>query len=292
MELEHSGTIDKTAWDELVRRSAGTVFSLSAYLDATADDWSVLWNKDRSGGIACPFSVKFGVHVLYAPFFHRYTEWIGEGRPSLEQLTISLKAHFLAADAQLKWETEVFERKHQVVRKESYKPNQQARRMLKKAAGYQISKGFRKSELIELLKKELSHRIAAIDEHSLGLLDKLVAAFDEQQLVQLNLMENERWLGGVWLLVFNERVLYVKGTVSRQAKEKGGMYHLMEQAIQLALEKNYLFDFGGSNVEGVRRFNCNWGGCDVAYRHLEWNNAPVWWKTLKSLRKIWSRKSS
>jgi hypothetical protein len=71
MQLALSESLDKQQWDELVKASAGSVFSQSAYLDATADHWGVLWNDDRSGGIACPFAVKLGVKILYAPFFHR-----------------------------------------------------------------------------------------------------------------------------------------------------------------------------------------------------------------------------
>jgi len=292
MELVLSEHADKQQWDAQVSLSGGTVFSLSAYLDATADHWAILYAASRTGGIACPFSVKAGVRVLYAPFFHRYIEWIGEDRPSFEELEIALKQHFPVADAQLRWETTGSERKHQELQPENYKPNQQAKRMLKKAAAFTIVPGLRKNELMRLLKSELSPRIAAIDDHSLELLSRLVDHFGPEELIQLNLLKNGEWLGGIWLLVFNRRVLYLKGTVSPAAKDAGGMYALMEHALQLAFEKNYSFDFGGSNVEGVRRFNLNWGAADTAYRHLEWNHAPVWWKILKSLRKLWRNKSS
>jgi len=294
MELVLSQHIDKKQWDQLVERSGGTVFSLSAYLDATADNWAVLYNADRSEGIACPFSVKLGIRVLYAPFFHRYTEWLGNNPPSEEELIKELKIHFPVADAQLKWENENHTRYHQVLTREGYKPNQQVKRMLKKATGFEVVEQHKKPILAALLKSELSHRIAAIDDHSLGLLENLVDAFNSRggELLQLNLESNGEWLGGIWLLVFNNRVLYLKGTVTKEAKENGGMYRLMEHALKLAFDRDLLFDFGGSNVEGVRRFNLNWGSSDVTYGHLEWNNAPLWWKTLKSLRKKWSKRSS
>jgi hypothetical protein len=293
MELILSENVDKKAWDALVSRSGGTVFSLVHYLDGTADNWAVLWNSDRSGGMVCPFAVKLGVKVLYAPFFHRYTEWIGDNCPDPAQLRAELQRYFPVADAQWKEEMPgMLERVHQVLNREDFQPNQQAKRMLKKGAHYEVRLERRDQELMRLLHRELRPRVASIDGHSLSLLEKLVSGFNEQELIQLNLLENEAWKGAIWLLPFNGRMLYLKGTVEPDAKNNGGMYRLMECAIQLAFERAMLFDFGGSNAEGVRRFNLNWGGKDVSYRALQWNNAPLWWKIVKSLRQTWNNTSS
>lgn len=294
MQLIQSESIDKQVWDEFVLNAEGTVFALSAYLDATADQWAVLYNSDRSGGMVCPFAKKLGVRVLYAPFFYRYSEWIGENAPSLEELENELKRHFPVADANLKWEIELTDQSkvHQELTQSDFKPNQQVKRMLKKAVNFSVETGFRKTELLDLLKQELSPRIAGIDDHSLHLLDQLVSRFDATFLVQLNLLEETEWKGALWLLKFNDRVLYLKGTVTADAKKNGGMYRLMEQAIHWTFEQECVFDFGGSNATGVRQFNTNWGGKDVPYLHLQWNNAPLWWKMLKSLRQTWNNKSS
>lgn len=294
MQLILSEQLNKSEWDALVRRSGGTVFSLSAYLDATADHWAVLYTDDHTAGIVCPFAVKLGVRVLYAPFFHRYSEWIGPNAPSDDVLTSELQRHFPVADAQLKTASPVAgdTRMHQVLEAGELFPNQQAKRMLKKAVHYEVTVGRRVPELMDLLRRELTPRIASIDDHSLQLLERLVAQFDDTELLQFNLLEGEAWKGAIWLLPFNGTILYLKGTVEAPAKSTGGMYRLMEAAIRYAIAHNLRFDFGGSNAEGVRRFNLNWGAKDVTYRHLHWNNAPLWWKMLKSLRQTWNNRSS
>jgi len=294
MQLIQSEKIDKKAWDELVLKAGGTVFSLSTYLDATADHWSILFNEDRSGGMVCPFATKLGVHILYAPFFHRYSEWVGEKVPSLEMLSSKLQEHFPVADANLKWGIELNDESkvHQVLTQSDYKPNQQVKRMLKKAAIYSVETGRRQPELINLLKQELSPRVAGINDHSLQLLDQLGSQLDDSYLLQLNLLEDTEWKGALWLVKFNHHVLYLKGTVATDAKKNGGMYRLMEQAIKWAFEQKCDVDFGGSNATGVRQFNTNWGGKDTPYLHLHWNNAPLWWKMLKSLREKWNNRSS
>lgn len=278
-------------WDELVRQSGGTVFSLSTYLDATADNWAVLFNEDHSGGIACPFAVKGGVKILYAPFFHRYTEWIGANRPSDEVLLEKLRELFPVADINCRMIAGAAEKVHQELTKDQYNPNQQAKRMLKKAATYRVTEEWLPGELMRLLETELAPRIAGINAHSLSRLQRLVTDFEHKGMTQINLWKEDQWQGALWLLVFENRVLYLKGTVTAEAKNAGGMYLLMEYAIQQALATNKLFDFGGSNAAGVRRFNLNWGAADQSYQHLQWNNAPLWWKTVKSLRDKWNSKS-
>lgn len=292
MKWIESAHVNRQDWDALVKRSKGTVFSLAEYLDATAENWGILYNDSQTGGIICPYTLKLGVRVLYAPFFHRYTEWIGTDSPELNVLLQTLQNHFPVADAQLRFDeqTPLHQRVHQAVTAESFQPNQQARRMLKKATKYAVESGRRDDELIALLQQELTPRIATINDHSLRLLSELVKLFGEEQLQQLNLLENGTWKGAIWLLHFNNRTIYLKGTVEPEAKNAGGMYLLMQRAIQETIEKDWLFDFGGSNADGVRRFNLNWGAYDVSYHALQWNNAPLWWKWIKTLRQRWNNK--
>lgn len=294
MQLIPSNELDHIGWDRLVRRSGGSAFSLSAYLEATADNWAVLMFGNYEGGIICPFSVKLGVKILYAPFFHRYTEWIGEGKPPYKTLIAELQRHFQVADAHLFFPEEAGDKKHQVVSAETFMPNQQAKRMLKKATVFTVGESAdRKHEeqLLTLIRHELGSRIAGIDDHSLGILRRLLQATNDIRLPlrQLDLFQNGEWKGGLWLVPYNSRMLYLKGTVEADAKRNGGMYALMEHAQQLAFSQNMLFDFGGSNAEGVRRFNLNWGAQDVFYHHLRWNNAPLPWKILKSAKQLWNR---
>lgn len=291
MQLILADAVNKTEWDELVRQSGGTVFSLSTYLDATADNWAVLFNDDRSGGIVCPFAVKAGVKVLYAPFFHRYIEWIGANQPSDEVVLQQLQQLFPVADVNSRMISGGTEKVHQELVANDYHPNQQAKRMLKKASAYRVSEEWLPEQLMQLLETELAPRIAGIDAHSLPKLQRLVTDFEQKGMVQINLWKEDQWQGALWLLVFQDRVLYLKGTVTAEAKGSGGMYRLMEYAIQQAISTDKLFDFGGSNAEGVRRFNLNWGATDRSYQHLQWNNAPLWWKTVKSLRDKWNSKS-
>lgn len=291
MQLIDSEKLDKNAWDQLVKQHKGSVFSLSAYLDATADNWAVLFNEDQSGGMACPFATKAGVNVLYNPFFHRYTEWIGANMPEETTVHATLREHFRVAEVQ--WRNTHLkggDRVHQTVTSGELKYSQQAKRMLKKAANFKVREEYQPEQLLTLLQTELSPRIAGIDVFSLARLKQLAEAFHKHGLRQYNLFLDEIWCGGIWVIEFGETTLYLKGTTTAEAKNSGGMYLLIHTAINDALVNEKTFDFGGSNAEGVRRFNKTFGASDCTYRQVQWNNAPLWWKTLKTLRQKWNNR--
>jgi len=61
------------------------------------------------------------------------------------------------------------------------------------------------------------------------------------------------------------------------------MYFAMYQQIQETLEAGKVFDFDGSEVPGVKRFNHYFGSTDHNYYQVSWDNNPVWYKTIRKL---------
>lgn len=282
---------NKSAWDEFVRVNGGTVFSQTRYLDATADHWLILYNEDKTGGMACPYALKAGQLVLYAPFFHRYTEWLGASVPE-KDLLHTLKSKFPVADAQLRGVFDSVEKRHhQVLYPGQVHYNQQVKRSLKKASGFSVSSGLRIDALKVLVEKELTQRIESINDTSLPKLWCLLDEYRDYGLKQLNVYDGAVWKGGLWLLETEDTVLYLKGTVDPSVRKEGAMYALMHHAICYAHEQEKIMDFGGSNVENVRRFNLHFGAQDVVYSRLHWNHAPFWWRTLKKVKDKWNAKS-
>ena len=92
-------------------------------------------------------------------------------------------------------------------------------------------------------------------------------------------------VGGIVCLENKEQVFYLKGAVDAESKKNGGMYLAINSAICEALEKEKAFDFGGSKVDGVKRFNFNLGGSDSVYYNYSNSNYPWWYKALKRILK-------
>lgn len=279
----------KQQWDELISAHGASVFSESTYLDATSEHWCLLISDDFKSGMACPYVVKAGVKVLVTPFFNRFMEWVGELVPEAEIISM-LKSEFPVANLQLGRGFLPNGKIYQRLVPGNLKLNQQAKRTLNKSTGYIVENKLDTALIMELLTVELVHKIPGIDHTTLPVLERLVNAYTDSRLRQFNLLEAEKWLGGIWILENEHTVLYLKGTTGEEAKKSGGMYRLMLTAIEYAASREKVFDFGGSNVESVRRFNLNFGAEDVVYSQLRWNEAPFWWKILKKIRDKWTRR--
>lgn len=290
--------IDIKKWNALVSSSSdNAVFSLSTYLDAVAENWCVLTDDDYSKGIALPFTVRLGIKVAYTPIFVRYLEWFGEEIENLETIKAIIQNEF--QHGQLS-STVCFENKksdefifqisdnqdEQVI-------NSQAKRMLSKfeKAGFTIHLEADEEEILKIIKAELPQKVSSLNDKSLTSLDALVKSLKKNQLLKVIAVKKENTvLGGLFLVEFNQSLLYLKGAFTAESKKEGAMYGVMQFAIELAKEQNKRFDFGGSRVEGVRRFNVNLGGKDVIYHSFEWDNSPLWFKILKTAKTAWKRK--
>lgn len=279
----------KEQWDLLVLQNNASVFSESVYLDATSENWLILYADGEMSGMACPYVVKAGVMILVTPFFNRFMEWIGEPVPEADIIK-TLKTRFQVADLQVGKGFKPGQRVYQRLNPGMLKLNQQAKRSVSKAKEFQVVQEITIPAMMNLLKTELADRIHGINAQTLGILEKLVKRYEDLRLEQFSLYHESTWLGGIWMLETDSTVLYLKGTTTEEAKKQGGMYKLMITAIDYAHANGKTFDFGGSNAESVRRFNLNFGAEDVVYSHLSWNHAPFWWRTLKMLRDKWTKK--
>ncbi len=277
---------EKKNWDELVELNHGSLFSLSTFLDSTAENWCVLINDKGTGGMVCAFTKRLGVEILYTPFFIRYSEWVGE-KPDFELVKSVLRKRFKVADFNFK--SHIFggkNRVHQELNPTEMHLSDLAKRSLKKANTFQVFQEFIPEKLLACIQTELGKKVPTLNQKTLPLLEKAAQNFQDSRQIQFNLYEDEEWKGGAWFIENERKLYYIKGACEKSVKEKGGMYLLIFQAVLLAQEKGKILDFGGSNVATVREFNIKFGAKDKSYSHVIWNNAPFWWKFFQRLNKI------
>jgi hypothetical protein len=164
----------------------------------------------------------------------------------------------------------------------------QAKRMINKAEkqAFHIERTLNKEEIFSLIRSELLPKISSLSEASIQRLEKSMDKISELgHLYILSVFHRDQCVGGLFLIDFNQTVLYLKGAFTDDAKKNGAMYAAMNRAIQQAISDGKNFDFGGSRVEGVRHFNLQLGGVDRAYYCHQWDNSPVWYRWAKQLRK-------
>ncbi len=292
MQILERTNIDVKRWDALVAADPlATFFSRSWYLDATAENWCIVVDESYSAGMALPYGVRLGVATLYTPIFVRYLEWFG----SEEQLLLALEqiaarfgnVHLSLSKALFPGTPEDY-LYQQLQPDDERRLGSQAKRMLKKAekAGLIVERSDEYAEVSRVIHSELKDKFSGIDAQSLEALDRLFAAAKQQGVLRTLSIGQQ---GGIVCLEDEQQCLYLKGTVTEEIKEQGGMYLLLNTAIEDALVGNKRFDFGGSRVEGVRRFNQNLGGVDVHYYNYRVDKTPFWFKFAKRIRSTWKK---
>jgi len=295
----HNKDIDFKKWDALVNNSANaTVFSTYHYLNSTCPDWHAFVDESYTYGFPVGVTTRLGVKSIYPPFFHRYSEIIGDSsKVNLDDLKRSMTDEFpkgiLHSKSALFEKITCEEFVYQSINKENYKLKTQAKRMLKKfeQSGLSVeTDNNRSSEVLNLIKQELSKKMELYASSSSLALDKLISDLPENiSLKTIVLKEDTEIVGGLLGLEFKESVLYLKGTTTEKTKDSGGMYALMDYLIHFSIDQNKEFDFGGSRVKGVRFFNTRFNAEDKTYFCYQWDNSPGWYKFLKRIDR-WRKK--
>ncbi len=289
--------INTEQWEAWCQKSTESQPFLSLdYLRSVSRQLAFVVNADESGGMPLPYFEKWGVRTLYTPVFCRWVDWVGANPPTAKELLGFLQGHFRQADVYVRREllgTQSERLVFQTLDKTNYVLNQQAKRKLKKwsnTAG-EITFGTDAPKAVQFLRNELQERIVSLSSENFDSLEVLTSKLlNNNSLIQLNLTHENQLEGVLFLVRCEHRLLYLKGTCAPNAKKNGGMYALMDAAIQMALKENLLFDFGGSRVDGVRRFNLCFGAKDEKYYRYSWDKGPAWYTLLKTVKKKWRKK--
>lgn len=280
--------LDIEKWDALVARFPETsFFSYSWYLDAVAERWCVLVNDDYSAGIALPYSKRLGVKILYIPIFGRYVTPYGIFSKADRDL---ISAYFSVRE--LATSIELFEqnmiRVHQIIPVGHNRTlSSQGKRTLSKAEkkGLKVEVHEDFSRIIPAIQNEISGRFKGVNAKSLARLESLFKSASERKMVKIFEVSANGETGGIVCLYDANQLLYVKGACPEKLKSNGGMYLALNSAIEFASENGLVFDFGGSNVEGVKRFNHNLGGIDTEYYFHQEDQGPALFKFARKLKK-------
>ncbi len=288
--------IDTDKWDKLVSSTEGSsIFSMSYYLDVVSENWCILVDEEYTRGMAIPYFKRLGFRCCYTPIFVRYLEWFGLPMDD-QRFMVLIKNNFRRGQFNSKQKIrakklrrKVFQIIPAVLESDG---NTQAKRMLNKfgKSTLELIWGDDIAMIMQQIKKELPQKVHSLNRASLDRLGALVVVLQEKKVLQmLTVKENGRGVGGIFIVEFNGSLLYLKGAMNKNTKDMGGMYAAMQEAIDLAQSQQLNFDFGGSNAEGVKRFNTNLGGQDSKYYSISWDNLPIWLQAIMKIRGLWKK---
>jgi hypothetical protein len=299
MKIVERNLIDTDRWDALVSASGSSdVFSLSFYLDIVAENWCIFVDDDYTRGIALPYVTRLGIKLCYTPTFVRYLEWYGDSMDDFRFMS-EMKHHFPSGRLYTKHKIRTRKLKRRIYQvlsaSEEKEFSPQTAKMLEKFERSELNLEWdtNEDEIIRLLRTDSPVKANALDRKTMKVLQELVEQLKQKGFLKtLNVTVGTTFLGGVFLIEFNGKLLQLRSAFTRSAKEMGAMYGVLEKAIQTAREQEMLFDFGGSNAESIKRVHHYLGGEDQKYYVINWDNTPSWYKFLMKLRNIFKRNAS
>ena len=273
LKLIERNELNVDRWNELAMATPNvSFFSFAWYLDEVAEHWCVFVDENYSSGIAIPYTIRFGKRIAYTPIFVSYLELLGREGINPNELKNLLISHFSIIELSLKSRSLSDDAEEYVTQMLpvdlEQKLNSQAKRMLKKATANELE--IRVSDKFDTIygwvETELKGKFTGMTEESLPRLNQLfIQGKKQEQLISFEVWENGACQGGIVCLEKSDQLFYLKGVCSDSTKKMGGMYLALQAGIEHARERQLLFDFGGSRVEGVRSFNRNLGGIDQFY---------------------------
>lgn len=295
LKIIERNNLDLQKWDALVNQSSTTaVFSYSFYLDAVAENWCALVDENYTVGLALPYTVRARRKILYTPIFVSYLELMGEIDNKAVQTIIlenfkTIEIEFrnpILGTPQDVFVTQLLNPKN--------KRKGQVNRMLNKAkrANLEVISANSWASVFDIVRSELNGKFSGMTDVSLQRLrDAYESASQQDRLKVFEVQQSRECVGGIICIESNGQLFYSKGACTEEARENGGMYAAIDAAIAHANENKLQFDFGGSRVEGVRRFNQAFGGEDLEYASYRIDRSPRWFRWVRKLKKRWGKKS-
>lgn len=264
----------------MVLNGNGNVFGLSWYLDAVFPNWCALVSGNYESGM--PLTAKYRPKRLMQPTFSRELNVYGVGNQDefLQYIANNFKAALFGWPndvpvAPWKYEPRIYQ---QVDLRGDYSSirarySENVRRQLKKATALEECK-VAPAEIIALFRQEKGADVPLSDASYTVLENLMMLAISNNMAWSIGLKNEQGLMAAGFFIPFNNKLLYLKGSVSRAGKNLGAMQAVFDAAVRAHAETYHFLDFGGSNQDGLAAFNRKFGAEDVTYHMLKLNKLP------------------
>lgn len=296
--------IDKTAWDDHIRRSPhGLIYAYSWFLDEAAPGWCALMSADNHYMMPLPVRTKWNQKYVYPPFFIQQLGIIAQAdriKPEITSAFMNATAsHFRFAEMYLHEKCEVRPEKFMKVEKRinhllsldsafgqiQSNYSGQLKRNLKKAmaTGSEIRALKDASGIISLFRKSKKQWKANYKTEDYLRLEKIIKECVSHGMAEMNGVfdaDNNLHAGAVFLKSHNRITFFFSGQT-----DYGRQNSLLALLINDVIKRNsgfpMVFDFEGSMDKGLARFYKSFGSLEATYSFVKLNRLPGIIKWLK-----------
>lgn len=284
----HHIEIDKKKWDDCIENAAQQLpYALSWYLDIACESWDALVLNDYEAVMPLPFKKKLGLHFIYQPFF---TQQLGIfGNCIAGEFTQKIPAHFRHIHTNLNFLNELLSSENWKINSEKNLVlksteriseanfSEHCRRNIKKSQRFGLRIATCKAkDLTDIFQTVKGKNISHLKPKNYKTLLHLISEMQKRGMADITGVysnENELLGGAVFIRYKNRRIFYFSA-LSEKGKEKCAMYFLISEKILNENDADIIWDFEGSNDEGLARFYKGFGAKEENYYSLIRNTLP------------------
>ena len=282
-----SNKIDAVKWDACIAiNDSGLIYAQYNYLNTICTNWSGLVIGDYQAIMPLPWRKKFGITYFYAPAFMQQLGLIGNiDAISLKELFKSIKLVANFGDLLFNYKNESI-----ICNQFYYSKNNYTIQLLQ---GYQSIASKYSKDLVQNLQKAEKYNFTYLHETNIsnaielfqlyyGNRFKHITALDfkniealclqyqeQQQCIIRTIKDNltQQTLATALLLKDNKRLYLLMNTTLNDGRKLSANHLLIDRILHEFSGQNLLFDFEGSNLDGVKTFYENYHPANQPYFH-------------------------
>lgn len=290
--LKHN-EINKKRWDDCINKSFnGNVYALSWYLDIVHPNWNALIENDYERVMPLTNSKKFGLSYMFQPFFVQQLGVFSTSQLSQEDVANFIKAipqQYLLTQYRLNsynkvdYDSDIIA-KHRNVELDliydyqylynNYNNNTKRNLAKAEAAGLSINNNINPEIIINLFRNNRGKDVKHWKDKEYNRLLELINIAISQECcftIGINDLDNNTIAGAVFMHS-HDRIIFLFSGSDEAHKDKHALTMLLDNVIREFSETQYTLDFEGSDNDGLARFYKGFGGAEVFYPEVKYNN--------------------
>ena len=290
--LKHN-EINKRRWDDCINKSFnGNVYALSWYLDIVHPNWNALIENDYERVMPLTNSKKFGLSYMFQPFFVQQLGVFSTSQLSQEDVENFIKAipqQYLLTQYRLNsynkvdYDSDIIA-KHRNVELDliydyqylynNYNNNTKRNLAKAEAAGLSINNNINPEIIISLFRNNRGKDVKHWKDKEYNRLLELINIAISQECcftIGINDLDNNTIAGAVFMHS-HDRIIFLFSGSDEAHKDKHALTMLLDNVIREFSETQYTLDFEGSDNDGLARFYKGFGGAEVFYPEVKYNN--------------------
>jgi len=288
--------IDRSAWDRCVASSRNRrIYGFTWYLDHVCPEWDALVEDGYAAVMPLTRNTKWRISYLYQPFFTQQLGIFSEAAitgPTVKAFLDHIPAGIRFAEIQLNTGNDYPLVGYNIRLKRNFELSlQKPYQRLKENYSQNVIRNLRKAEVngIKTGRPDDIHALIALFRNNFGMKEGKLQGKHYTMLSELLSFLKAEGRGTVigsfdqagmvhaaaFLAKDGGRIYFLFAASSKEARDSGAMFHLVDTLVQENAGEEIILDFEGGQEEGIGRFYQSFGAVATFYPALRMNRLSL-----------------